>query len=319
VACVLALLPAACHTKRQVKIAVIPRTEGVALWDAGHSGAELAASRTGIFVHWTAPMREDDVESQIELVESVVSSGYQGLVLAPDQALSLITPVRRVLARGIPTVIIGSPMPIPAGGDLFYVLNDDVEGGRMAARRVAGLLNGHGTVAMLGINPDVTGIMIRARSFEEYLAQHDPGIQIVDRRLGTFDSSHEQQVAQDTLRSNPDLDLVVAFMWSSVEGTEQVLDTTHPNRSIKIVGFDSSGIPILGQNAGVDSIIQTDTRSICQHAVELIHAKLQGQSPPGTLYVQPKLITHENVNTPEIQTLLSSDFKLGQWQWSTIQ
>ena len=35
-------------------------------------------------------MREDDVEAQIELVDRVVSSGYQGLVLAPDQALSLL-------------------------------------------------------------------------------------------------------------------------------------------------------------------------------------------------------------------------------------
>jgi len=34
---------------------------------------------------------------------------YQGLVLAPDQALALITPVQRALSHGIATVIVGSP------------------------------------------------------------------------------------------------------------------------------------------------------------------------------------------------------------------
>lgn len=64
--------------------------------------------RTGASLYWRAPTREDDIETQISLVEHVAQGNYQGLVLAPDQALSLISPVRLVLSRRIPTVIIGS-------------------------------------------------------------------------------------------------------------------------------------------------------------------------------------------------------------------
>ena len=169
--CALALWVIACRSHPQVKIAVIPQTEGNSIWDPAQEGAENAANPAGISIYWNAPAREDDVEAQIALVDRVADGNYQGLVLAPDQALSLIAPVRRALARDIPTVIIGTPLPIPAGGNLMYILNDDVEGGRIAAQRVAGLLDGHGTVALLGIDPDITGIMIRSRAFEEFLAQ----------------------------------------------------------------------------------------------------------------------------------------------------
>src|SRR5882762_4696551 len=186
VVCVLSLSVFACRSHPQVKIAVIPQTEGDAQWDPALEGAENAAKPARISIYWNAPAREDDVETQIALVDRVASGNYQGLVLAPDQALSLIAPVRRALNREIPTVVIGSPLPIPAGGNLMYILNDDEEGGRIAAQRVARLLNGHGAVALLGIDPDITGIMIRARAFEECLARNSPGIRIVEKRMGTF-------------------------------------------------------------------------------------------------------------------------------------
>ncbi len=138
-----------CGMHSQVRIAFIPQTEGTMTWEAAHVGAEIAAERTGAYVYWNAPTREDDVEAQIALIDRVVNDGYQGLVLAPDQALALISPVRRALAHRISTVIIASPLPIPAGGDLSYILNDDQEGGQMAAKRVGELLRGHGTVAIL--------------------------------------------------------------------------------------------------------------------------------------------------------------------------
>jgi len=127
-----------CGSQKQELIAFIPQTDGMMLWDSAHAGAETAASRTGSSIYWNAPMREDDIAAQVRLVNKVASSSrYQGLVIAPTQALSLVSPVRRALARGIPTVIIDSPLSLPPGGKLSYILNDDEAAGRMAADRVA--------------------------------------------------------------------------------------------------------------------------------------------------------------------------------------
>jgi ribose transport system substrate-binding protein len=315
VVCLLALWVSACGSRPQVRVAVIPQTEGNALWDPALEGAENAANPAGIMIYWNAPAREDDIEAQIALVDRVVDGNYQGLVLAPDQALSLIAPVRRAMARKIPTVVIGSSLPIPAGGDLMYILNDDVEGGRIAAHRVAGLLDGHGTVAVLGINPDITGIMVRSRAFEESLAQNYPDIRIVDKRMGTFNFAHEQQVAEDVLKANPNLDVVVGLMWPTIDGTLSALDTTPGNHHVRIIGFDPFGLPPFQQKASLDSVIREDTRSMTRQAIELIHRRLQGQTVPALVYLQPKLITRDNLESPEVRFMLTSR----SWRWNPAQ
>jgi len=315
----LAILIGGCRSNRQIKVAVIPRTEGTLLWDPIHTGAEIAADGTDVQIYWTAPTREDDVDAQIRLVERVVKGNYQGLVLAPDQALSLITPVRRALAQGIPTVIIGSPLPIPAGGDLYYILNDDTEGGRMAGQRIAELLKGHGSVALLGINPDVTGIMIRVRAFEEFLAQHYPDIHVVERREGTLNVPHEQQVAEDVLRSNPNLDAIVAFMWTTVDGTLLALDSRPMNHDTKMIGFDAEGLPPFNQQPKLDSVIQENSRSLGQQAIQLIRQRRLGASPPNTMLISPKLITRQNIDSDEVMAMMSGDWKLGHWHWSSTR
>jgi len=311
------LLTVSCRQSRPELIAVIPQTDGMMLWDAAHAGAEMAASRTGSSIYWNAPMREDDVAAQVNLVDRVVSSGeYQGLVVAPTQALSLISPVRRALSRDIPTVIIHSPLSLPAGGGLAYILNDEEEGGRLAAERVATLLNGHGTVALLGINPDVLGVTARARAFEQTLTKNYPGIRIVDKRIGSFNVLRERQVAEEVLESHPDIDACVALLWTTLDGLFSAMDSIHPHGSIKIIAYDLAGDPPFEQRANLDCIIQADTKLMGQRAIELIHAVHQGQSVPSVTLLKPRVITRENLHSPEVRQMMSYDWSLGRWTWS---
>ncbi len=313
----MSLVATSCGPSRQELIAVIPQTDGMMLWDAAHAGAEVAASRAGASIYWNAPMREDDVAAQVRLVDQVVSSGrYQGLVIAPTQALSLISPVRRALSRDIPTVIMHSPLSLPAGGKLSYILNDEEEAGKLAADRVASLLKGKGTVALLGINPDVLGITTRARVFETTLATNYPDIQIVEKRTGTFNVLRERQVAEELLDSNPDIDAYVALLWTTLDGLFSAIDSIHPHHSIKIIGFDLAGEPPFEQRPSLDCVIQADTKLMGQRAVELIHAIRLGQKVPAVIHLKPRLITRQNLHSPEIRAMLSYDWSLGRWTWS---
>lgn len=317
----IALCALGCKSNRQIRIVVIPRTDGTAQWEPLHTGAELAAERSGISIHWHGPMREDDVEGQIKQVNQAMGEGYQGLVLAPNHALALITVVRRTVTKGIPTVIVGSRLPISPGGNLFYVVNDDREAAQIAAQRVASLLKGNGTVAILGINPDVASIMIRTRAFEEFTAEHYPGIRIVDLRMGLFNSLHEQQVAEETLRANPKLDIILSQMSATTDGALAALSALPGKYPTKVIAFDSSDSlgSSFDRKPALDCVIQQDTRAMGLQAIELLHAKLLGQPVPALVQLPPKLITRENISDPEIQKALSMDFTLGQWRWSPIQ
>jgi len=315
----LVLCAAGCGHYRPPTIAVIPRTEGTNIWEAAHVGAETAAADTGVSIYWIAPTREDDIEAQIRLVNRIIKGHYAGLVLAPDQALSLISPVRRALSRGIPTVIIGSPLPIPAGGKLSYILNDDEAGGRYAAQRVSTLLHGHGTVAILGLNPDVSSTMIRARAIEQSFAENYPGIHIATERMGTFNAPHEQQVAEDALRTHPDLEAIVTLMSTTLYGTLSALHTAPRSHRVEVIGFDSAGTPSFDDNPELDCVIQENTRAMGREAVELIHARMRGQPVSAMTHLEPTIITRDNLNSASVRHMLSQDWTLGRWKWSPTQ
>jgi len=285
------------------------------LWEPEHGGALAAAVGHDTHIYWNAPTREDDIQGQIAMVERVSEEGYQGLVLAPDHALALVTPVRRAIALGLPTVIIGSPLAIPPGGKLHYILNDETTGGRMAAERIATLLHGQGTVAVVGIDPNIAGIMQRARSLEQFLAEHYPKIRIVANQMGSFNVPHEQQVAEETLKANPELDAIVALTSTSTHGVLSALAGAE-SRPVRVVAFDPD-TPAL-DNPNLDCLILEDTRKMGAEAVRMILAILQGQSVPQEMQFEPVLVTRETANSPEVQKITSMDWRpsLARWKWS---
>src|SRR5438552_12995839 len=156
---------AACNRGPKL-VAVIPRSCGTVLWEPEHAGAAHLARKNGVEVYWNAPPREDDVEGQIALLEKAVNRGLFGVILTPDETLPLRTPVRRMVAHGLPVVVVGTYLGIAPSAKLSYVLNDDEAGGQMAARRLGAILKGSGSVAILGVNPQLTGITDRERSLE---------------------------------------------------------------------------------------------------------------------------------------------------------
>lgn len=302
-----------CHRSDPVTIAVIPRTSGTLLWEPEHRGAQDAAQTVGAKIYWNAPTREDDVAGQISLIEQVTGGDYQGLILAPNQSLALITPIRRALAHGLPIVIVSSPIPIPSGDKLSYILNDEQEGGRIAAQRVASLLHGRGSIAVLGINPDVAGIMVRAHSFEESLARYYPEIHVVERHTGTFNVPHEQELAEETLEAHPNLDAIVALMWSSARGATSTIDNNPGRFKAKVIGFDPEDVSF--HSPSLDSVIMQNTREMGNLAVQLIHAKLKGKSVPARITLEPLLVTRQTVNSKEVLHMTTMDWRPG-WSWS---
>jgi ribose transport system substrate-binding protein len=304
----LALLPACSHTSNT--IAVIPRACGTVLWEPEHAGAAHVARHNGMEVYWNAPTREDDVAGQIDLLEKVADRGYAGIIITPDQTLPLRSPIRRIVSRGLPLVIVGTNLGIAPAAKLSYVLNDDVAGGQMAARRVGKILGGHGSIAILGINPQLTGITARERSFEKTLEREYPNIRVVARRLGYYSVPQEQQVAEDFLHRGEAVDAIVALSHASTRGAFYALVEFDKTPAIKLVGFDQDLMPPIRTGA-IDSVIMQRTYDMGHTAMEIMDAQVHGRSVPGVSVLPPILMTRDNIDSPEVVQQLTEDW------WST--
>jgi ribose transport system substrate-binding protein len=305
----LALFPA-CNRASNT-IAVIPRACGTVLWEPEHAGVAHTAARMGMKVYWNAPTREDDVAGQIDLLEKVVNRGYAGIILTPDQTLPLRSPIRRIASAGVPVVIVGTNLGIASTPKLAYVLNDDIAGGEMAARRVGKILDGRGSIAILGINPQLTGITIRERSFEKTLEQEYPNIRVVARRLGYYSVPQDQQVAEDILHRGEPIDAIVALSHTSTRGAFYALVEFDRTLAIKLVGFDQDLMPPV-RTGGIDSVVMQSTYDMGRVAMETMERELQGRTVQGVTVVPPILMTRENIDSPEIRQQLLANWWAAQ-------
>jgi ribose transport system substrate-binding protein len=284
-------------------IAVIPRTTGLALWEPEHAGATAAAVKHGYKIYWNAPTREDDVQGQIALVQRIIDKHYDGLILSPDQTLALMTPVRRAVSKGIPTVILGSVIPLNPGGKLSYILSDDEGAGRMAAARIGTILHGKGSVAILGIDPDIAGVLDRTRSFEAQLSIQYPDIQIIEKRMGSFNVPYEQQTTEEMLARNPNVNAILAVTSDATRGAYSALTEMHKAGTVKLVGCDQDLLLPL-TTGEIDSVIAEDTYQMGYKAVEILAQEREGKAVPSQMKIEPKLVTKDNLNNPEIRRML---------------
>ena len=300
---VAALFTVGCKRSLPV-IAVIPRTCGTALWEPEHAGAASVARAAGLEIYWNAPMRDDDIQTQIALVEKAHPRGYSGIIVAPIETLPMRSPIRHVLAEGVPVVVVGTELGISPRDKLAYVLNDEVAGGQMAARRIGAILQGHGAIAIVGLNPQLISNVMRERSFEATLAQEFPNIRVAVRRLGLSSVPQEQQAVEEILHNGDAIDAIVALSLASTRGAYYAVVEFGKEGSIKLVGFDQDLLPPI-RTGGIDSIVAQNTYEIGRLAMGQMDRELHGNGGTSRQVVAPVLMTRENIDSPQIRQILN--------------
>ena len=87
------------QAENKYRIAVIPKGTTHIFWKSIHAGANKAAQElkeAGIDVEiiWKGPLKEDDRESQIKVVEGFITLGVSGIVLAPGRHTEAVVAYR---------------------------------------------------------------------------------------------------------------------------------------------------------------------------------------------------------------------------------
>lgn len=306
-----ALFAAGCGSE-PATIAVIPRTCGTRLWEPFHAAAAIVARKNGVHIYWNAPTQENDVERQIGFLDLVLERHYRGAVIAPDESLVFRTPVQQLLGRHIPVVIVDDNLALPHDPDLSYVLNDEAAGGQLAARRVADVLHGNGSIALLGIDPKLQSIAAREGSFEKALERDAPGIKITAREFGDdLSVPHEQQIAADVLSSSPRVDAIVALSGSATRGAYYAKLGAGNRSGVVLIGFDQDLLPPI-RSGEIDSVVIQNAPEIGRLAMENILARLNRTSVPEVVAVPPVLLTKENLDNP----LTRQMWQNAQFPWS---
>jgi ribose transport system substrate-binding protein len=262
-----------------------------------HAGAVTSSSANSLHVYWNAPTQENDVQKQIGFLHLAQDRGYHGVIVAPDETLVFRSPVLKLLADRIPVVIVDDDLELPANPRLAYVSNDETIGGQLAARRIAGILHGTGSIALLGINLHLKAMQTRALSFERTLSAEAPNIHVIVREFGDTNLPAEQQAAEKALRNTPHVDAIVALSGTSTRGAYYAKIGLGMGPEVPIVGFDQDILPPI--RAGeIDSVIMQKTYQIGLVAMEEMIHLLRAEPVPESTHIAPVLLTRETLDSP---------------------
>lgn len=293
-------------------IAVIPKGTTHTFWQSIRAGAERAGSETGATIIWRGPLREDDRDAQVSEVEGFVSRGVSGIVLAPLDEAALMQPVAEAKQKNIPVLIFDSGLK---GSDyISFVATDNVKGGRMGGERIIQSLGGKGKVILLRYAEGHDSTGKREQGFLDAM-KAAPGIEVVSaNQYGGADVEGAYKKAEALLTSykKPDGSLGVDGIFTPNESVSfamlRVLQDNGWAGKVKFVGFDASPNLIAGLRSGaIDGLVVQDPVQMGYTAVKTMVAYLKKQPIEKWVDTGVHVATKDNMETPEIKSLLEPD------------
>ena len=292
--------------EKALRIAVIPKGTSHEFWKSVHFGAQKAADELGnVEIIWRGPVEEDDTGSQIEVVKNMITMHVDGIVLAPNQKGGLVDAVEESISEGIPVVIFDSGLD--EGPEIVsYVATDNYRGGQLAADQMAEAIGEKGNVILLRYLSGSESTEQREEGFLDGIAKY-PEITVVssDQRGGKNTTQSKEKVDQLLQVHGENLVGIFAVCEPNANGTLEALRNAGVNKKVKLIAFDPSDalIEALGDGS-CSGIVLQDPVQMGYQGVMTLNDALQGKPAEAFQSTGEAVATPENMNDPEIQTLL---------------
>ena len=244
----------------------------------------------------------DSDERQIEQIDSLIKSGIDLLIVAPNQVATISPAIDRAFDQGIPVIVFERK----TNSQKFtaFMSADNYEMGKVMGHYIVSRLNGQGRVleikGLAGSSPAIE----RHNGFVEAL-KHAPDIQLVGSLQGDWTEPRAHTAVSQWLAAHPDtpVDLVFGMNDRSAIGARTAF--LEANRTLPLFcGID--GLP--GENGGIrqvrDSILDasyiypTHGDKVLQLAIEI----LEGKPYQKESHLQAALVTHENASSLLMQS-----------------
>jgi len=295
---------------KKLTIAVIPKGTSHEFWKSIHAGAikaarELSTPGAEVEVIWKGPLREDDREQQIQVVEGFASQGVNGIVLAPLDNRALARPVDEAKTAGVPTVIIDSALE--SQSIVSFVATDNRKGGMLGADRLGELMGGKGKAILLRYAEGSASTEEREAGFLQEMKQKYQNIELIstDQYAGATRDTAKRASENLLNRFGDDVQGIFCPNESTTAGMLSALQDIGKAGKITFVGFDTSQMFIDAMGAKqLQGIVVQNPFNMGYLGVKTMVESLQGKPVEKRIDTGVTMITPDNLNAAETQALL---------------
>ncbi len=293
---------------KKLRIAVIPKGSTHEFWKSVQAGANEAGSELDVEVIWKGPMKEDDREDQIKVVEDFVAQGVDGIVLAPLDDTALRIPVTQAQGANIPVLIIDSGLKDV--DTVSFVATDNFEAGKSAGQKMLDLLPNGGRLLVLRYQEGSASTHEREEGFLSVVKGVSKVAIVSDNQYAgatteTAQAASERLIERFREGSGVGFDAVYCPNESSTFGMLRALQDAGLAGKVRFVGFDSSTKLVEGLEKGeIDALVVQNPFLMGKLGVEAMVKHLKKESVEKRVDTGAKVVDKANMTDPEIARLI---------------
>jgi ribose transport system substrate-binding protein len=279
---------------REYDIALLQGVVGDQFYITMRCGAQDEAAKLGVKVNTQGPQKFDPT-LQKPILDSIVASRPDALLVAPTDVQAMQQPLQQAAAAGIKVVLVDTTTTDPSFA-VSAIASDNVGGGAAAFDAIKQLHPDGGKVMMMGLEPGVSTTDARAKGFEDAVKK-DSKFDYVGVQYSHNDPATAAQLIGAQLQRDPDLVGVFAANIFAAEGSATGVKQAGKGGQVQVVGFDAGPNQIQALREGtVQALVAQAPGVIGKFGVDEAVTALEGGKNTRNVQTGFTIITKDNLD-----------------------
>jgi ribose transport system substrate-binding protein len=275
------------------KIAFVQGVAGDEFYISMQCGIEAAAKEAGAEVTTQGPAKFDPT-LQKPIVDSLVASKPDALLIAPTDVTAMEAPLKAAADAGIKVVLVDTTVDDPSFA-VSAIASDNVGGGEAAFKAIQDAHPEGGKVLVVSVDPGISTTDARTEGFQK-AAEGADGFDYLGVQYSHNEPATAAEIVTAALQKDPDIVGIFAANLFAAEGTATGVQQAGKQDSVTIVGFDAGPAQVEQLKAGtVQALVAQEPATIGQDGVEQAIAALKGDSTEAEIQTGFTILTKDNI------------------------
>ncbi len=271
-------------------IAVFTKNRSNPAYTAARLGADRVAARSGARTVHFVPVKPDDIDEQVALVDQAIAARPDAMIFVPVHATAMDVSVSKMNASGIP--VVNYLNRLERGRFVSFVGSDDYRLARDVAAYLFRHMGGKGDVLLMEGVPGAVTSRERTRGFLDAVKE-SPGIRIVASRVGDFLEDRAQAVMTEFLAEGIRIDGVLSANDVMSLGVISALEGY--GMKLPVIGVNALPEAITAVKAGrLLATVDFDAMKIAGIAAEAAIRHVRGQAVPPEIILPVQIVDRSN-------------------------
>jgi ribose transport system substrate-binding protein len=275
------------------EVAFVQGVAGDEFYITMECGIQDAAKDLGVKVT-VQGAQQFDPALQTPIVDSIVASKPDGLLIAPTDVTAMYRPLKAAADAGITVGLVDTTLEDPSMA-VTQVASDNEGGGAAAFEAIKEANPDGGTVLVVGHEPGISTNEARIKGFLDALGK-DPSFTALPTQYAQNDPAEGARIVTSTLQAHPDLIGIFGTNLFAAEGAATGLRQAGAESQVTVVGFDAGPAQVDALEAGtVQALVAQQPAEIGRQGLEQVVASLKGEEPKAEIQTGFSIITKDNL------------------------